>query len=87
MVQRWRAQDVEAQRRHEEGSVVCRDVNDGQPGLGAKILRRDRLLPNGGCKGEQGAKYLHGVDVVLPNMEPFRAQFDRQGSVERLFIV
>jgi hypothetical protein len=55
--------------------------------LGAKILRRDRLLPNGGCKGEQGAKYLHGVDVVLPNMEPFRAQFDRQGSVERLFIV
>lgn len=87
MVQRWGTQDVETQRRHKEGCVIRRNVDDGQPGLGTEILRGDRLLANGGRESEQGTEDFHSVNVVLPDMESFRAQFDRQGSVERLFVM
>lgn len=87
MLEAQGVQNVQRKRRHKERRVRRCNVQHSHPGLSTDILRGDCLFLCRGGHHEQGAENLHGIDVMLPNVEAPRTKINGQCSMDGLFVV
>ena len=81
MARTLRIQNVERERRHEQRRVDASDMERRETGEVAQVVRGRRGAA--GREAEQPAHERHRVDVVLPDLEPARAELSRERLVVR----
>ena len=76
-----RLEYVDGQRRHKQGRIARRNIQDGRPRLQADVVRRYRFLLRIRCEQEERTEHLDRVCMLLPNLEPSRTELDRERAV------
>jgi hypothetical protein len=76
-----RMKNIEPQRCHEQRSTGRDDLQNGQARLGAYILCADSLLARICCESEKSSQNIHGINVVMPDLEPTETEIDSQDPI------
>lgn len=79
--------DIHRKGRHEQRSIIRRNLQDSQPGMRSYIQGSDPLFPGGGGETEQSPQHFHYIHILLPDVESARAEINGEDPVDGLFIV
>ena len=87
MLDALRVHDIQRERSHKQCSVVRHYMQDGLPGMGSDILRRNALFLSACGQCKQRTEHIHSVDILLPDVETSRGEVNCSCFVTDIIVV